>query len=473
MEVSRPATTTTTTFTRGPGGWLDSILTTAPGQATTGRTYQTRDTTGRITRANLPGGDHWTYGYDSKGQVTSATRKNSAGTTLTGLASTYSFDEIGNRLSSGGNGSEADMDGLENSNLSVKLHPPSQSKTYTPNQLNQYTQITNPNTIVLTGQADPAATITVNSAATTRQADWFSKGLTANTATGPVLLPTTVEATKLGAGPNGTDLTTTTAGDLLFPPANVSPTYDDDGNLLSDGIWAYSWDGENRLVKMETSPAATQSGIPYSKVEYLYDGSSRRISATHTRPGEAPVTTLYLWKDWTLLAEWTADLQSAPPTPATTTTYLWGADWLAGGNWPGQSTGSGNVGNLLAITDHKGPVPITLLPATDGNGNIISLTHAATGKPAATYDYDAFGNQVVRTNLAAQAADPANPLAVAVERNEWGFSTKPADPITGLLYYGYRYLRPPNRPLATQGSHRGGRRRKFIRLFREWRITIL
>ncbi len=210
---------------------------------------------------------------------------------------------------------------------------------------------------------------------------------------------------------------------------------------------------------METSPAATQSGIPYSKAEYLYDGGSRRISATHTRPGEAPVATLYLWKDWTLLAEWSVDFQSAPPTPDTTTTYLWGADWLAGGQWPGQSTGSGNVGNLLSITDRRGLVPITLLPATDGNGNIISLTHAATGKPAATYDYDVFGNRVAAVNLAAtQAADAANPLAAAVERNEWGFSTKPADSETGLLYYGYRYYNPatgrwPSRdPIGEEGG---------------------
>ncbi len=440
-RTGRPAITTT--FTRDQGGWLKSVLTTHAAQpaSTTGRTYQTRDATGRITRANLPGDDHWIYGYDSKGQITSATRKNSAGTTLTGLTSTYSFDEIGNRLSSGGG-----------------LHPLNQSKTYTPNQLNQYTQITNPNTIVLTGQADPAATVTINSAATTRQADWFSKSLTATTTTGPALLPTTVEATKPGAGPNGADLTTTTVGDLLFPPATASPTYDDDGNLLFDGIWSYSWDGENRLVKMETSPAATQSGIPYSKAEYLYDAASRRISATHTLPGEAPVTTRYLWKDWTLLAEWSVDFQSAPPTPATTTTYLWGADWLAGGNWPGTQTGSGNVGNLLAITDQQGPATITLLPATDGNGNITSLTHAATGHLVATYDYDAFGNQVLRTNLAAQATDPVNPLAAAVNRNTWGFSTKPADPITGLLYYGYRYYDPqtgrwPSRdPINEQGG---------------------
>jgi len=31
----------------------------------------------------------------------------------------------------------------------------------------------------------------------------------------------------------------------------IVPTYDDDGNLLSDGRFNYEWDGENRLVKAE------------------------------------------------------------------------------------------------------------------------------------------------------------------------------------------------------------------------------
>jgi hypothetical protein len=28
-------------------------------------------------------------------------------------------------------------------------------------------------------------------------------------------------------------------------------TYDDDGNLENDGVWAYEWNAENRLYAME------------------------------------------------------------------------------------------------------------------------------------------------------------------------------------------------------------------------------
>ena len=33
-------------------------------------------------------------------------------------------------------------------------------------------------------------------------------------------------------------------------------TYDADGNLISDGRWTYSWDGENRLLSMTSLTSA-------------------------------------------------------------------------------------------------------------------------------------------------------------------------------------------------------------------------
>jgi len=41
------------------------------------------------------------------------------------------------------------------------------------------------------------------------------------------------------------------AGRCLLPKSPESFTYDDDGNLLSDGRWIYSWDGQNRLITEE------------------------------------------------------------------------------------------------------------------------------------------------------------------------------------------------------------------------------
>ena len=64
----------------------------------------------------------------------------------------------------------------------------------------------------------------------------------------------------------------------------------------------------------------------------------------------------------------------------------------------------------------------------DGNGNVTALTDDR-GNQTATYRYDAFGNSLVTQG------------EKAVE-NEYRFSTKPLDEVSGLYYYGYRYYDP-------------------------------
>ncbi|MBM3855450.1 MAG: hypothetical protein FJ399_20230, partial [Verrucomicrobia bacterium] len=53
-------------------------------------------------------------------------------------------------------------------------------------------------------------------------------------------------------------------------------TYDDDGNLLTDGLWNYAWDAENRLVRMSS---ALPSGQGYTRLElnFKYDYLGRRV----------------------------------------------------------------------------------------------------------------------------------------------------------------------------------------------------
>ena len=41
-------------------------------------------------------------------------------------------------------------------------------------------------------------------------------------------------------------------GHVFVPRTPEAFAYDDDGNLLSDGRWAYTWDAENRLIGMES-----------------------------------------------------------------------------------------------------------------------------------------------------------------------------------------------------------------------------
>ena len=325
---------------------------------------------------------------------------------------------------------------------------------YKPNALNQYDAIDNPTRRVVRGEAVGDPTVTVNNQPTTRQGNGFAAFIEGNNHAGPGWTPVTTRAIKVGAGANGANLVSTSKGNLYFPPAHEVPGYDYDGNLLSDGRWTYTWDGENRLTAMQTNPRAIAAGIPLARAEYSYDGDSRRISRSQ-RNWDAgsqafiadPAPTRFLWKDWTLLAE----LKATGGQLALSRSYAWGLD-------PQDTlTATGNVGNLLAIIDSEGTQPVALLPAYDGNGNIIILADSA-GQAAISYDYDAFGNQVLAINHAART-NPIGPVAKAAARNAWGFSTKQVDPLTTFSYYGYRYYdavtgRLPSRdPIEEQGGN--------------------
>jgi RHS repeat-associated protein len=112
------------------------------------------------------------------------------------------------------------------------------------------------------------------------------------------------------------------------------------------------------------------------------------------------------------------------------------------------------VGGLLAIREAAGngssKAGQAIFPAYDGNGNIIRLTDS-NGATVASYAYDGFGNRI---NPAASDIDSSG----YANENHYGFSTKPRDPLTGLLYYGYRWYDPatgrwPSRdPIGERGG---------------------
>ncbi len=84
---------------------------------------------------------------------------------------------------------------------------------------------------------------------------------------------------RLSSTENGT--TTTYAANFLnqytaLNPTSPAPTpftYDDDGNMTSDGTWSYTWDAENRLI--EVQPLVTNLGS--TLVQYMYDAQSHRL----------------------------------------------------------------------------------------------------------------------------------------------------------------------------------------------------
>jgi len=211
-------------------------------------------------------------------------------------------------------------------------------------------------------------------------------------------------------------LTTTYTANLLNQYTSVSsassvvsPVFDHDGNQLSGALGAasgqtFEWDGANRL-KTVKDPSGTVL------VTYTYDHASRRIRRT-----TATEDRLFLYDDWNVVAEYT----HTAGIVTLTQTHTWGLDLS------GSLQGAGGVGGLLLTEDVAGGT--TNYPAYDGNGNVTTLVDG-TGAASGIYEYDPYGNLLA-------SAGPATTT------NPYRFSTKPVDPETGWLYYGYRWYDP-------------------------------
>jgi RHS repeat-associated protein len=268
-------------------------------------------------------------------------------------------------------------------------------------------------------------------------------------------------------------------------PPTFSPSYDADGNLLADGRWSYTWDGENRLIKMETlewiQPTSSGSYLAGSswqatRLEFRYDGFSRRISKKTTRlTGNTvastamegylydrwnvimisqldPVTGAHLARKWSCL--WKPDVASLPyaRTSWQKAGGVGGLAWLQTGgtqnmsttyhSYYGQYVLTGNAEIQVPIMDHMGNVRhyIQLKSGTvnQGYGNIGTMI----GQVSANLEYDAFGREV-RVSSVAVSATSTPPGLVAdglyADALPFHFSTKFTDPESGLNYYGYRF----------------------------------
>jgi RHS repeat-associated protein len=380
---------------------LASITSTPSAAAASSHAYDYNAANQR-TKATRENSDHWNYGYDALGQVTSGQKYDSANVGLPGHDFAWTYDDIGNRKTATVNG---------------------QAATYTPTSLNQYSQRTVPAVVEVLGAAAASATVTVslNSGtpqATTRHSELFFKPVAVNNATAAQTAAITVTGVKNNVGSGGEDAVTQTTKTAFLAQTPEAFTADSDGNLTADARWAYTWDGENRLSAMETSPAAATAGVAKLKLEFSYDGQGRRVSKKVSNWTGSAWTlasqTLFLYDGWNMVAE-----LNALSSNAAVRTYVWGLDGS------GSFQGAGGVGGLIGVTDSTGSRCATY----DGNGNVSGLVDLATGTRSATYEYSAFGETLISDGAAALT-------------NPFRFSTKYTDDETGLLYYGLRYYQP-------------------------------
>lgn len=352
--------------------------------------------------ATLADGSYWDYDYDALGQVTSGKKRWSGGTAVPGAQYEYVFDTIGNRLSTKAGG---DLNGLN-------LQPAS----YTPNLLNQYRQRTVPGAISVTGLAEESASVSVNgNSSVYRNGAFYHKEIYADNASAPVWQSITVSSSPGGTASPGSVFHPKTP-ELYDEPSTplVNEGFDADGNQLRNGRWNYTWDAENRLIRMV---AATAVG-PQQRLAFEYDAAGRRIRKTvwnNTAGSGTPALDVkFLYDGWLMFAELDASSGNA-----VIRSYVWGQDLS------GSREGAGGVGGLLAMRSGS----TCHFAAFDGNGNVAALVDGTTGLLSAQYEYGPFG-ELIRVS---------GPMG---RPNPFRFSRKYTDEESGHLYYGYRYYNP-------------------------------
>jgi len=407
----------------------------------------TLDARGRRTAAAREDGTLWDYGYNERGEVTSASHLRANDTVLPGRGFGYTFDAIGNRTES-----RTDFQSV----------PPTQTTAYQANALNQYTTITRTNPLrrIVQGLAHPNATIEVRHDSPTGQSRTvarvepsgagFIAEAEADIALAGVWRQVVVDAERPGVGVNGGPVRTRKKGWLFFPPQNETLVYDKDGNLKEDARWHYTWDGENRLITQEEKAIANatpaETPPPRKRLEFAYDGQSRRVrKAVYQRSttNEEPGTTWVLKSDlrfvydaWNLLAE----LEMKPGTSnlELLRSYAWGYDLS------GTEQGAGGVGGLVLVksrdagsttVNNSNPPSTSLAPCYDGNGNILAYLDCTTGTPTQRMEYDAFGNEMTLDSV-------LEGRVASTREVPFRFSTKYTDSEMSLCYYGFRYYSP-------------------------------
>ena len=274
------------------------------------------------------------------------------------------------------------------------------------------------------GSATNNATVTVNGNTAWRLGEYFYGGDDVENSASAVMKELDITAVVNPAGTNEADLVESVTGKVYVAKSPEAFTYDDDGNMLSDGRFTYTWNGENRLICAEEQVCPTNRTL--RKVDYAYDHQGRMVlkeikhRGAEAQSWEEEKAISYLWDGYNIIAE------TASTGSSSSTTYnIWGLDL------DGTMQGAGGVGGLLAVVKDSA----MYIPSWDANGNVMEYV-SADGSIVAHREYDPFGGTVVYTEQSAITNQQSS-----ISFSHW-FSTKPWCSMTGLSEYQYRKYSP-------------------------------
>lgn len=176
---------------------------------------------------------------------------------------------------------------------------------------------------------------------------------------------------------------------------NMTPQYDNNGNMTSDGTHTYQYNYNNRLVSMDNGATAT----------YKYDALNRRIQKVVVEPVET--TTNYYYCGNQVIEE-------RDSSNVVQATYLFGI----------------SVDDVLQMQRGSN----TYYYHKNHLGSVVALTNA-NGNLVERYEYDPYGQPTVF-----DATD--NVLNQSAIGNAILFTSRDYDYETGLYYYRFRTMHP-------------------------------
>jgi RHS repeat-associated protein len=346
----------TVTFTYTPTGKRET-MTDASG--TTAYTYDNLD---RLKTKSTPQGT-LAYTYDPAGNVASMQSNNA-----NGISVAYTYDNLNrlatvvdNRLPVGQNTTQYSYDPA--SNLATVTYPNGLSSNFTYDDLNRLKALNN-----YQYQLGPTGNRQSSTEPNGRTLNWSYDGIYRLTNETISLDPRTKNgAVDYDLDPVGNRLSQTSTlpgidtGSATFDANDrlSTETYDNNGNTLTTGNRAFTYDFENRLKSMNGTAVTLQ-----------YDGDGNRVAKTI-----GGVTTSYLVDN--LNPTGYAQVVEELVGTSVTRTYTYGHQRIS----------------------QNQPINSTWTPSFygyDGSGSVRTLTNA-TGTITDSYDYDAWGNAVNTT----------------------------------------------------------------------------
>jgi len=173
----------------------------------------------------------------------------------------------------------------------------------------------------------------------------------------------------------------------------VAHTYDSNGNLINDGMYAYTYDHENQLIKIKQGDTVI--------AEYTVDALNRRV-----KKAVDGVTTEFIYDDSRVIEE--------KVNSATTAYYVYGMRL----DEPVMMNRSGQ--NFYYHADILG----STVALTDSAGNLVE-----------SYLYNPYGKVTIYN-------EAGSPVAVSVKENPYLFTGRRYDAESELYYYRARYMNP-------------------------------